>query len=115
MDGYQVCIILKADKVLRTIPIIFISALDDVFDKVIAFESGGIDYITKPFQMEEVVARLENQLTIQRQQRLLEQENIKRRETEEILYQSRAMLASILNTGWYCRYASCLQLCNWGH
>ncbi|MEH2091097.1 diguanylate cyclase domain-containing protein [Nostoc sp.] len=98
MDGYQVCRILKADEVLRTIPVIFISALDDVIDKVIAFESGGIDYITKPFQMEEVVARLENQLTIQRQQRLLEQENIKRRETEEILYQSRAMLASILNS-----------------
>ena len=98
MDGYQVCRTLKADEVLRTIPVIFISALDDVFDKVIAFESGGIDYITKPFQMEEVVARLENQLTIQRQQRLLEQENIKRRETEEILYQSRAMLASILNS-----------------
>ncbi|MEH1808154.1 diguanylate cyclase domain-containing protein [Nostoc sp.] len=98
MDGYQVCRTLKADEVLRTIPVIFISALDDVFDKVIAFESGGIDYITKPFQMEEVVARLENQLTIQRQQRLLEQENIKRKETEEILYQSRAMLASILNS-----------------
>ncbi|MDZ7950471.1 diguanylate cyclase domain-containing protein [Nostoc sp. DedQUE09] len=98
MDGYQVCRILKADEVLRTIPVIFISALDDVFDKVTAFKSGGIDYITKPFQMEEVVARLENQLTIQRQQRLLEQENIKRRETEEILYQSRAMLASILNS-----------------
>ncbi|MBN3960212.1 diguanylate cyclase [Nostoc sp. NMS8] len=98
MDGYQVCKTLKADEDLRTIPVIFVSALDDVFDKVTAFELGGIDYITKPFQMEEVVARIENQLTIQRQQRLLEQENIKRRETEEILYQSRAMLASILNS-----------------
>jgi two-component system cell cycle response regulator len=98
MDGYQVCKTLKADEVLRTIPVIFLSALDDVFDKVTAFESGGIDYITKPFQMEEVVARIENQLTMQRQQRLLEQENIKRRETEEILYQSRAMLSSILNS-----------------
>jgi two-component system, cell cycle response regulator len=98
MDGYQVCRTLKADEFLRTTPVIFISALDDVFDKVTAFESGGIDYITKPFQMQEVVARLENQLTIQRQQRLLEQENIKRRETEEILYQSRAMLAGVLNS-----------------
>ncbi|MBD2606833.1 diguanylate cyclase [Scytonema hofmannii FACHB-248] len=98
MDGYQVCRTLKADEDLRTIPVIFISALDDVFDKVTAFELGGIDYITKPFQMEEVVARIENQLTIQRQQRLLEQENIKRREAEEILYQSRAMLASVLNS-----------------
>ncbi|MCZ0905136.1 hybrid sensor histidine kinase/response regulator, partial [Microcoleus sp. HI-ES] len=70
----------------------------DVFDKVTAFDSGAIDYITKPFQIEEVVARLENQLTIQRQQQLLEQENIKRREAEEVLYQSRALLASVLNS-----------------
>ena len=98
MDGYEVCQILKADENLRNIPVIFISALNDVFDKVRAFESGGIDYITKPFQIEEVVARVENQLTIQRQQRLLEEEIIKRRETEEILYQSRALLASVLNS-----------------
>jgi len=98
MDGYEVCRTLKADEDLRSIPVIFISALDDVFDKVTAFESGGIDYITKPFQMEEVVARLENQLTIQRQQRLLEQEITTRREAEEVLYQSRALLASVLNS-----------------
>jgi two-component system, NtrC family, sensor kinase len=98
MDGYQVCRTLKADADFRQIPVIFISALDDVFDKVTAFESGAIDYITKPFQIEEVLARLENQLTIQRQQQLLEQENIKRREAEEVLYQSRALLASVLNS-----------------
>src|SRR6476469_486750 len=98
MDGYQVCRTLKADADFSHIPVIFISALDDVFDKVTAFESGAIDYITKPFQIEEVVARLENQLTIQRQQQLLEQENIKRREAEEILYKSRALLASVLNS-----------------
>ncbi|MEG4319679.1 MULTISPECIES: response regulator [unclassified Microcoleus] len=98
MDGYEVCRTLKADADFRQIPVIFISALDDVLDKVTAFDVGGIDYITKPFQIEEVVARLENQLTIQRQQRLLEQENIKRREAEEVLYQSRALLASVLNS-----------------
>lgn len=98
MDGYEVCKILKNDENLRNIPIIFISALDNVFDKVTAFNSGGVDYITKPFQIEEVVARLESQLTIQRQQRLLEQENQKRKEAEEVLYQSRALLASILNS-----------------
>ncbi|MEA5576362.1 diguanylate cyclase domain-containing protein [Anabaena sp. UHCC 0451] len=98
MDGYQVCQALKADEDLRNIPVIFISALDDVFDKVTAFNSGGVDYITKPFQIEEVVARLENQLTIQRQQRLLEQEVTNRRQTEEVLYQSRALLASVLNS-----------------
>ncbi|MTJ50278.1 diguanylate cyclase domain-containing protein [Dolichospermum sp. UHCC 0259] len=98
MDGYQVCQALKADENLRSIPVIFISALDDVFDKVTAFKSGGIDYITKPFQIEEVVARLDNQLIIQRQQRLLEQEIATRRETQEVLYQSRALLASVLNS-----------------
>lgn len=97
MDGYQVCKLLKHNENFNSIPVIFISALDDVFDKITAFNSGGIDYITKPFQIEEVVARLENQLTIQRQQWLLEQEVIQRRETEEVLYQSRALLASVLN------------------
>jgi two-component system cell cycle response regulator len=98
MDGYQVCRTLKADANFSHIPVIFISALDDVFDKVNAFASGAIDYITKPFHVEEVVARLENQLIIQRQQQLLEQENIKRREAEEVLDQSRALLASVLNS-----------------
>jgi len=98
IDGYEICKILKADEILYSIPIIFISALDDIFDKVTAFKIGGVDYISKPFHIEEVVARLENQLTIQRQQRLLEQENIKRKEAEEVLYQSRALLASVLNS-----------------
>ncbi len=98
MNGYQVCEALKADPNTYKIPVIFISALDDVFDKVKAFECGGADYITKPFQIPEVVARLENQLTIQRQQRLLQEEIAKRRETEEIIYQSRALLASVLNS-----------------
>ncbi|MBE9145974.1 diguanylate cyclase domain-containing protein [Planktothrix mougeotii] len=98
MDGYQVCQALKADENFRNIPVIFISALNDVFDKVKAFQVGGVDYITKPFQVEEVVARLESQLTIQRQKQLLEAEIIKRQEAEEILYQSRALLSSILNS-----------------
>jgi diguanylate cyclase (GGDEF)-like protein len=98
MDGYEVCKTLKADENFRSIPIIFLSALDDVFDKVTAFNLGAVDYITKPFQIEEAVARLESQLTIQRQQKLIEQENIKRREAEEVLYQSRALLASVLNS-----------------
>lgn len=98
MDGYEVCKALKADDKLRHIPVIFISALDDVFDKVTAFESGGVDYITKPFQIEEVVARLENQLIIKRQQRILEKEITIRRETEKVLDRSRALLAGILNS-----------------
>jgi diguanylate cyclase (GGDEF)-like protein len=65
MNGYEVCEKLKADKSTRDIPIIFLSALDDVFDKMKAFGLGGADYITKPFQIEEVVARIEHQLALQ--------------------------------------------------
>ncbi|WP_190303615.1 diguanylate cyclase domain-containing protein [Pseudanabaena sp. UWO311] len=98
MDGYQICEAFKADPDLRDIPILFISALDEAFDKLKAFQVGGVDYITKPFQIEEVVARLEAHLTIQKQHRILQEEIIKRKEIEEILYQSRAILSGILNS-----------------
>jgi len=62
MDGYEVCEALKADEQTRKIPVIFISALDQVFDKLKAFRIGGVDYITKPFQAEEVLARVETHL-----------------------------------------------------
>lgn len=75
LDGYQVCEQLKANPKLSSIPIIFLSALDDVLDKVKAFHVGGVDYITKPFQPEEVIARVENQLTISRLRKELERRN----------------------------------------
>lgn len=68
MSGYDICQILKNDEQTRAIPVIFISAMDESADKVKAFEVGGVDYITKPFQIEEVVARVENQLAIRRAQ-----------------------------------------------
>jgi two-component system cell cycle response regulator len=98
MDGYQVCEALKADSELCDIPILFISALDEAFDKLKAFQVGGVDYITKPFQIEEVVARLEAHLTIRKQYKILQNEIVKRKEIEEILYQSRSLLSGILNT-----------------
>ncbi len=64
MDGYEVCAQLKADERTQNIPVIFISALDDVHDKVKSFELGAVDYVTKPFQAEEVLARVNNHLTI---------------------------------------------------
>src|SRR4051794_31282558 len=67
LDGYEVCRQLKADPQTRAIPVIFISALDDVLDKVEAFQVGGVDYISKPFQIEEVLARVENQLALHQQ------------------------------------------------
>lgn len=92
MDGYQVCQAFKSDPDLCNIPILFISALDDTFDKVKAFQSGGVDYITKPFQLEEVVARLETHLTIQKQQRILQVEIAKRQQTELALQEKNRQL-----------------------
>jgi len=67
MNGFEVCRRLKEIDQTRDIPVIFISALDEVLDKVEAFEVGGVDYITKPFQILEVLARIEHQLTLRRQ------------------------------------------------
>jgi signal transduction histidine kinase len=72
MDGYQTCAELKADAVLREIPVIFISALSETMDKVKAFGAGGVDYITKPFQFAEVEARVATHLALRQQQRQLE-------------------------------------------
>lgn len=66
MDGYQVCSQLKSMEASRDIPVIFLSALDDVFNKVLAFQVGGVDYITKPFQVEEVLVRVKTHLTLRR-------------------------------------------------
>lgn len=73
MNGYEVCQRLKADERTRDIPVIFLSALGEPLDKVQAFQLGGVDYITKPFQVEEVLARVENHLTIRRMQIELQQ------------------------------------------
>ncbi|MGB0388690.1 MAG: response regulator [Ardenticatenaceae bacterium] len=73
MDGYQVCERLKADERSCDIPVIFISALNDVLDKVKAFSVGAVDYITKPFQLEEVLARVQTHLTLRRLQTRLEE------------------------------------------
>ncbi|MBE9041927.1 EAL domain-containing protein [Oscillatoriales cyanobacterium LEGE 11467] len=73
MNGYDICKSLKSDEHTEGIPIIFLSALDRSFDKVKAFQVGGVDYITKPFQVEEVLVRVENQLTLKKLQTQLEQ------------------------------------------
>jgi DNA-binding response OmpR family regulator len=67
LNGFEVCKRLKEQPQTHDIPVIFISALDDVLDKVEAFEVGGADYITKPFQILEVLARVEHQLRLYRQ------------------------------------------------
>jgi len=75
MDGYQVCQQLKADDRTCEIPVIFISALDDVLDKAKAFDVGGVDYIAKPFHGAEVVLRIENQINLRLLQVKLQEKN----------------------------------------
>ncbi len=82
MNGYEVCRQLKVLPATAQIPIIFISALNQVEDKVRAFAMGGKDYITKPFQELEVLARVQNQLLVQQQRRQLEQEICDRQHME---------------------------------
>ena len=75
LNGYEVCSRLKADEATADIPIIFISALGEAKDKVRAFKVGGVDYVTKPLQIEEIQARLETHLSIQRLRTELEATN----------------------------------------
>lgn len=75
IDGYEVCQQLKLNPTTSKIPVIFISALDDTIDKVRAFKAGGVDYISKPFQIEEVIARIENHLTVYSLRKELEEKN----------------------------------------
>ncbi|MDD1456725.1 EAL domain-containing protein, partial [Dolichospermum sp. ST_sed7] len=75
MDGYEVCEHLKSNQLTCKIPVIFLSALDDVFDKTKAFNVGGVDYITKPFQIEEVLIRIQHQLELQAAKTEIEQLN----------------------------------------
>lgn len=91
MDGYEVCQKLKATAATAQIPVIFLSVLDDVNDKLQAFRVGGADYIAKPFQVEEVLARIDKQVALQKLQQQLKEQNAK-------LQQSQLLLASVLNS-----------------
>ncbi len=75
MDGYQVCYHLKSDPRTKEIPIIFLTANDDVDCKVKGLELGGVDYVTKPFELKEILARIERQLEIGELQKQLKHKN----------------------------------------
>ena len=96
MDGYEVCTRLKSNDRTRGIPIIFLSALVEVSNKVKAFNAGGVDYITKPFEPVEVVARVENQLRLRELElQLTEKNKMYRREIafrEEAEIETRLLL-----------------------
>jgi putative two-component system response regulator len=84
MDGFEVCRRLRSDAALSAIPVIFLSALEETEDKLAAFKSGGFDYVTKPFEPEEVRARIETQLKLRDLQAAVERHN---RELEQVVKQ----------------------------
>lgn len=103
IDGYEVCRRLKADEKTRDVPVIFISALKDVVDRVQAFEAGGVDFLSKPFHAEEVLARVRTHLALRRahiklenQKAQLEQEIAEREKSERELSRFQEHLAGIL-------------------
>lgn len=79
IDGFETCRRLKADKVTQEIPIIFMTALADVDHKVMGFEVGGVDYVTKPFQQKELLARITTHLTIRNLRRALQASEVRYR------------------------------------
>lgn len=88
MDGYEVCQRLKAEERTRSVPVIFISVLEDESEKIKGFQAGGIDYISKPFHAEEVLARINTHLTLRRTQMDLERRNAELAAVREILEES---------------------------
>ena len=83
INGFEVCSRLKGDKDTQGIPVIFLSALHDVNDKVKAFQAGGVDYVSKPFQEQEVLARIRTHLKLHDLQIQLEEKNRQLNETNE--------------------------------
>lgn len=98
MNGYEVCGRLKASERTGQIPVIFLSALDEEINKILAFEAGGVDYILKPFQMVEVLARITTHLKISRLQSQLQQKNTQLQQEIERHSSAEAAL-QILNQG----------------
>ena len=105
MNGYEVCQHLKSEPKTRDIPVIFISAKDEVFDKVNAFAVGAVDYISKPFQFEEVLARIESHLTLRNLQKQLKEQNVLLQEeinsrlaVEKTLYEKNQILQQEIST-----------------
>ncbi|MBR8830101.1 MAG: diguanylate cyclase [Chlorogloea purpurea SAG 13.99] len=85
MNGYEICENLKKNEVLQDIPIIFLTVSDDLEYKIRGFQVGGADYITKPFHIQEVIARVNNQIKITRQKRQLRERVDKYQQNQEKL------------------------------
>ena len=95
IDGYEVCKQLKLDEITKDIPVIFISAISDIVDKVKGFAVGGVDYITKPFHVEEVLARVETHLSICYLERSLKTKN---EELSQALHQLKSTQSHLIQS-----------------
>ncbi|MDM8540954.1 response regulator [Desulfococcaceae bacterium HSG7] len=105
MDGYETCAHIKADDRTREIPVIFVSALDASLDKVKAFKVGGVDYVSKPFNEEELLARITTHLSLRNMQKSLAEKNaclqseiIERKRAEKIIKESEKRFATVMNS-----------------
>jgi len=92
LDGFTVCERLKANAATRDAPVIFLTALYETLDKVRAFAAGGVDYLTKPFEPRELLARVNTHLALRRAQRELEDQNARLRDEIEAHQRSRAVI-----------------------
>lgn len=97
LDGYEVCRQIKASPSTAAIPVVFLSAHDDPLDKVEAFRVGGADYVTKPFQVDEVLARIEHQVLTRRLRAELEQRNRELQRSLDDLRTARETTASVFS------------------
>lgn len=111
MDGYELCRCLKEDELTRDVPVIFISTLDKGVDIVRGFEVGGVDFISKPFQDREVLARVKTHLALRRVQVRLEKQNAQleleiaeRKKAKYALQESEQRLQSIIDNSPACIY-----------
>jgi signal transduction histidine kinase len=124
MDGFEVCRRLKENERLRGVPVIFLSALSETLDKVKAFSVGGVDYVTKPFQVEELEARVGTHITLRRLQRQLESrsldlqesyarllnlEEVRRKLTQMIVHDLRSPITAALHNAAFVRTEGGLQ------
>jgi DNA-binding NtrC family response regulator len=92
LDGFDVCERLRQNEATRDIPVIFLTALGDTADKVRAFNLGAVDYLTKPFRSEELLARVATHLALREARRALEQQNVRLREEIEAHRRSKATI-----------------------
>jgi DNA-binding NtrC family response regulator len=95
LDGFTVCERLKASEATRDVPVIFLTALQETLDKVRAFSAGGVDYLSKPFEPRELLARVGTHLALRRARRELEEQNAKLREEIEAHRRSRAIICCL--------------------